>query len=150
MVMMIGEMNYGDNILCPAVSTSDPAVDGEFPKHCQGGYNLVRMLLMIIYVVFLVFMSVIVMNLLTGLAVDDTEKIRDSADSKRRKIIIDKILNFEYLELPSLRWIRSLDRRIASTLTKSSKESLENIRIKVGVRKSAMSTRIFCTVSIYT
>ena len=95
MVMTIGEMDYGDKFLCPEAEGGDAPV-----TFCKADYWLVRYTLLILYAFFIVIMGIIVMNLLTGLAVDDIEKIRKSADTDRRRLIIDKILAFQYGIIP--------------------------------------------------
>ena len=62
-VMMIGELDFGDNF-----------VDGDL-NNVAASY--------ILFIAFIVIMTILVMNLLVGLAVDDIKEIQDKARLKR-------------------------------------------------------------------
>ena len=62
------------------------------------------------------------MNLLTGLAVDDTEKIRHDAETKRRQVILNRRLQIEFLEIPSF-----FQERVKKSIKKSVTTNLDII-----------------------
>ncbi|XP_037083097.1 transient receptor potential cation channel subfamily A member 1 homolog isoform X2 [Pollicipes pollicipes] len=75
-VMMIGEMDYGS------------IFDGEESVHFPGvTYTL--------FVAFLILMSIIIMNLLVGLAVDDIKSVQDQASLKRLAMTVQLVLDVE-------------------------------------------------------
>ena len=69
-VMMIGELDFGDNF-----------VDGEL-NNVAASY--------ILFICFVVIMTILVMNLLVGLAVDDIKEIQDKARLKRLQMQVSK------------------------------------------------------------
>ncbi|XP_052238604.1 transient receptor potential cation channel subfamily A member 1 homolog [Dreissena polymorpha] len=87
MVMMIGEMDYND------IFHSDDKV------HYWITYVLIC--------IFLIVMSIIIMNLLVGLAVDDIKGVQEQASLKRLAMKTDLVLDVERLSLPfTSRWWR--------------------------------------------
>lgn len=78
-VMMIGEFDYND------------IFHGEEEMH----YWLTYLLM----VVFVVIMSIIIMNLLVGLAVDDIKGVQDQAKLKRSAMKVSLVLDVERLSL---------------------------------------------------
>lgn len=83
-VMMIGEFEY--TAIFDAMRTSDAFED----------QMLYTTLTNILFVVFMVMMSIVVMNLLVGLAVDDIKGVQDNAVLKRLSILVESTLEVEY------------------------------------------------------
>ena len=76
-VMMTGEMDYRDNFL------GDSAA-------------ILSALQRLFFIVFLLVITVAIMNLLTGLAVGDTNEIMKRSKQEKR---LDKVLRYEYIML---------------------------------------------------
>ena len=76
-VMMTGEMDYRDSFL------GDSAA-------------ILSVLQRLFFIVFLLVITVAIMNLLTGLAVDDTKEIMKRSKQEKR---LDKVLRYEYIML---------------------------------------------------
>nr|UPO70950.1 sTRP5 [Mesobuthus martensii] len=78
-VMMIGEFEY-DAIF------NDP----ENPIYFKGPTY-------ILFIIFLILMSIIIMNLLVGLAVDDIKGVQEQAELKRLAMKVDLVLSVEHV-----------------------------------------------------
>lgn len=91
LVMMIGEMEYAGRFFPADPDNPEPHFKDPFTKFA----------LFSILGLFLIMMSVIVMNLMIGLAVDDTEKIRNSANARRRRMIISTLVSLGNGKLPN-------------------------------------------------
>ena len=103
LVMMIGELDYGDKMLgsIPDEPQAPGAeIDYISQVHLQGWSQLV-------YCMFLILMGIIVMNLMTGLAVDDIGKIREKAEIKKLAMLIDSQIIQEF-ELPNYSFFKKL------------------------------------------
>lgn len=74
-VMMIGEFDYGDDFV------------GADLHNTAAVY--------ILFVCFMIVMTILVMNLLVGLAVDDIKEIQNKANLKRLQMQIDLVLDLE-------------------------------------------------------
>jgi transient receptor potential cation channel subfamily A protein 1 len=74
--MMIGEIEFGDVFLGTNGLENDP--DGLHSTQLY--YSGVAILL---FIFFIIFMNIIIMNLLIGLAVDDIKAVQDKAVLKR-------------------------------------------------------------------
>ena len=71
--MMIGEFEY-EGIFPDSISAEDP-----FP-----GYSAT------LFVIFVLVMSIIIMNLMVGLAVDDIKEIQDNAELQKLSMHVSK------------------------------------------------------------
>ena len=91
-VMMTGEMEYAGLLL------SD---NEEFTEQLH--YPL---LTVTIYLLFIIVMVIIVINLMTGLAIDDINQISKVADAKRAAIMIREDL--QQFDLPDWKWFGKL------------------------------------------
>jgi len=81
-VMMIGELDYGDIFFNEDV---DPLSD------VSTGYAV------FLFVTFLLIMTIIMMNLITGLALDDIQKIAENAEFKNLSMQVELVLGLERL-----------------------------------------------------
>ena len=61
-----------------------------------------------VYVLFLILMAVVINNLLVGLAVDDIDSIRETAEANRIALMIDDTLRYEFQGSRKIRkyWVR--------------------------------------------
>lgn len=98
LVMMVGESEY------QTVFLGD--VPQKYPcerKNCSASFTddifYSKAAIFILYTAFLILMSIIVMNLMTGLAVDDIEKIRRTAECQQLRMLLEDQLLQEF-ELP--------------------------------------------------
>merc|ERR1719219_3403610 len=74
-VMMIGEFEYEDLL--------------DYENDTFVGYTAS------IFIVFVIIMSIIIMNLLTGLAVDDIQSIAENAELKKLSMQVELVLGLE-------------------------------------------------------
>lgn len=91
LVMMIGEMDYGDKLL-GHISEDASGETPEFTNDMFFSSNVI----MIVYSAFCILMSIIVMNLMTGLAVDDIDQIRQTSEVKKLSMLITESLVREF------------------------------------------------------
>ena len=83
-VWMIGELEYSDVIL-GSMSSDEFTSALNYTRTTQ-----------LIYLFFLVMISIVVMNLMTGLAVDDIDKIRSVAEVNKLAMLIDTQIYQEF------------------------------------------------------
>ncbi|CAB4043932.1 transient receptor potential cation channel subfamily A member 1 homolog [Paramuricea clavata] len=76
--MVIGEFEYDSGFSNNENSNSDPPVFSY-----------------ILFVLFIVIMTILLMNLLVGLAVDDIKEVQAQANLKRQAMLVDLALNVE-------------------------------------------------------
>jgi transient receptor potential cation channel subfamily A protein 1 len=84
-VMMIGEIEFGDIFLEKGTSTE------------YGDEIFYDITTYIVFVLFLILMTVIIMNLLVGLAVDDIKAVQEQAVLKRLAMQVELALDVEAL-----------------------------------------------------
>ena len=93
LVMMIGEMDYGDKFFGDVTYNETAQGPGDVDFEENVFYN--RTIVLIIYTIFLVVCSIILMNLLTGLAVNDIDAIRRTSEFKKLSMIIADALEID-------------------------------------------------------
>ncbi|XP_050405831.1 transient receptor potential cation channel subfamily A member 1 homolog [Patella vulgata] len=82
-VMMIGEFEFGD-VFNTEVTSNDAADQVYMPEVSY-----------LLFVVFMILMSIIIMNLLVGLAVDDIKAVQEQAILKRMAMQVELALDVE-------------------------------------------------------
>jgi len=144
-IMMIGEFEYSDMFI--SEYTDDTFV-------AKVNYDAVTN---IIFVVFVIVMSIVIMNLLIGLAVDDIKEVQDNAELTSLAMQVKLTLDVEYTlpewlrrklmrryrkyrpnkykkAAPIIRWFKKenyLDHNSLSEALQSEKSDLENVESKV-------------------
>lgn len=94
LVMMIGELEYQTVLL--GHLKEEVGDDKSFTANMYLENNVIN----IIYIIFLVTMTIVVMNLKTDLAVDDIEKIRSTSEGRKLGMLISNSLSLEF-KLPA-------------------------------------------------
>ena len=101
--MMIGELDFGGVIY--RIYDHDNfflSLDIFFSEEVETSYQEFSAVL---FVCFLVIMTIIIMNLLTGLALDDIQKIAENAEFKKLAMQVELVLGLERLYQSLLFWI---------------------------------------------
>ena len=101
-VMMTGELDleliHGHYNLNSGDSESD-VYEGKLNNHLAAKF---------VFVLFMVLMAVVINNLLVGLAVDDIDSIRETAEANRIALMIDDTLRYEFQGVSQMRkfWMK--------------------------------------------
>lgn len=98
LTMMIGEFEFEDKFLSH-INTEDSSVtEGKpGPPDFTAALHYNEVITLIIYAAFVVIMSIIVMNMITGLAVDDIDKIRRVAEGQKISLVLTRALEKEFI-----------------------------------------------------
>ena len=101
-VMMTGELDleliHGHYNLNSGDSESE-MYEGKLNNHLAAKF---------VFVLFMVLMAVVINNLLVGLAVDDIDSIRETAEANRIALMIDDTLRYEFQGMSEMRkfWMK--------------------------------------------